>query len=146
MEDDAGRHGGTMHMTLFWGKRVQILFSGWPDSRGLAVYLISLLLVAVAAAITEVLGGLVRRLAPSPSTSLSRRILSGTAGTAFHAFRMSLLYLVMLAVMSFNVGVLIAAVVGHAAGFFIFGSGVFRWAWGRPGGPEAYAGRDYAKH
>eukprot|EP00268_Persea_americana_P019520 TRINITY_DN19999_c0_g1_i2.p1 TRINITY_DN19999_c0_g1~~TRINITY_DN19999_c0_g1_i2.p1 ORF type:complete len:111 (-),score=2.59 TRINITY_DN19999_c0_g1_i2:119-451(-) len=40
---------------------------------------------------------------------------------------MDLAYLVMLAIMSFNVRVLIAAVIGHAIGFLIFGSRVFNW-------------------
>ncbi|MCL7025833.1 hypothetical protein MKW94_027717 [Papaver nudicaule] len=41
--------------------------------------------------------------------------------TVKHGIRVGLLYLVMLAVMSFNVGVLIAAVSGHTLGFFFFG-------------------------
>lgn len=39
-----------------------------------------------------------------------------------HGIGVGLLYFVMLAVMTFNIGVLIAAVSGHALGFFFFGS------------------------
>ncbi|XP_038970585.1 copper transporter 6-like [Phoenix dactylifera] len=41
---------------------------------------------------------------------------------ALHALRVALALIVMLAAMSFNVGVLMAAVLAHALGFFLFGS------------------------
>ncbi|XP_020594606.1 copper transporter 6-like [Phalaenopsis equestris] len=116
-----------MHMTFFWGDRVQILFSGWPGDRGFGVYFFALLLVAIAAAAEEALSTLSRRLAQSPTASPGSRASVGFALTALHTLRMGLLYLVMLAVMSFNVGVLIAAVVGHAVGYFFAGSGTFNW-------------------
>ena len=39
--------------------------------------------------------------------------------TCIYALRMGLVYLVMLSVMSYNLGVFIVAVAGHAAGFFL---------------------------
>lgn len=42
--------------------------------------------------------------------------------TMMYSVRIGLAYLVMLAVMSFNAGVFIVAVAGHAVGFFLFGS------------------------
>lgn len=113
--------GGMMHMTFFWGKRVQILFTGWPGDQGIGMYLLSLLCVLLVAALVELLSGVSRRVASSmPITGLSL--------TALHALRIGLAYLVMLAVMSFNVGVLIAAIVGHALGFLFTGSGLFKWS------------------
>lgn len=46
-------------------------------------------------------------------------LVSGVTQTGVYAVRTVLAYLVMLSVMSFNVGVLIAVVAGHALGFFV---------------------------
>ncbi|XP_020595985.1 copper transporter 6-like [Phalaenopsis equestris] len=130
-----GTGGGMAQMAFYWGERPQILFFGWPGNRGQHIYILALLLVAAVAAISECLSILSRRFAPQSSTRASFRPAFGLALTAVHTLKMGLLYLVMLAVMSFNVGVFIAAVAGHAIGFLIVGSGVFRWA--RAGGPHA---------
>nr|XP_009419914.2 PREDICTED: copper transporter 6-like [Musa acuminata subsp. malaccensis] len=96
----------TMHMTFFWGENVEILFSGWPGDRGLGMYLLALLFVLAISALTDFL------------STVSRRRCGGMAAV-LHAVRMGLGYLVMLAVMSFNGGILVAAVAGHALGFLL---------------------------
>ncbi|KAK1311556.1 Copper transporter 1 [Acorus calamus] len=117
-----------MHMTFFWGKDGYILFHGWPGER-LGMYVLALVAVFVASVAVEWLG--------------SARIESDRAGarvarTVVHAVRVGLAYLVMLALMSFNVGVFIAAVAGHAFGFMVFSSRVIggfeRVNWGKPNG------------
>ncbi|KAM0853965.1 hypothetical protein ACQ4PT_050720 [Festuca glaucescens] len=109
---------GMMHMAFFWGDRAVVLFPGWPGDRGAGMYLLCLLLVLALAALTEALALLSRRLARrgggGEATASSAALL-----TAVHAARMGMAYLVMLAVMSFNVGVLLAAVAGHALGFLL---------------------------
>ncbi|KAL0460557.1 UNVERIFIED_CONTAM: Copper transporter 1 [Sesamum latifolium] len=45
--------------------------------------------------------------------------------TWLYAVRISMAYVVMLAVMSFNAGILFAAVAGYSLGFLVFGSRVF---------------------
>ncbi|KAH7678184.1 Ctr copper transporter protein [Dioscorea alata] len=119
-----GGGGMMMHMTFFWGKRVQILFTGWPGDQGIGMYLLSLLCVLLVAALVELLSGVSRRVARPNASSMSM----GLSLTVLHALRIGLAYLVMLAVMSFNVGVLIAAIVGHALGFLFTGSGFFKWS------------------
>ncbi|KAE8039154.1 hypothetical protein FH972_011592 [Carpinus fangiana] len=57
--------------------------------------------------------------------STADNITAGLVQTTMYAVRVGLAYLLMLAVMSFNVGVLLAAVGGCTVGFFIFGSRVF---------------------
>ncbi|CAL9194144.1 unnamed protein product [Musa hybrid cultivar] len=104
---------GMMHMTFFWSTRAQILFSCWPGDRGAGAYVLALFLVAAASALVDCLSAVLHRLSRGDRVSLA------LLRTALHAARMGLAYLVMLAVMSFNVGVLIAAIVGHALGFLL---------------------------
>ncbi|CAL9765107.1 unnamed protein product [Musa acuminata subsp. burmannicoides] len=113
---------GMMHMTFFWSTRAQILFSCWPGDRGAGAYVLALFLVAAASALVDCLSAALHRLSRGDRVSLA------LLRTALHAARMGLAYLVMLAVMSFNVGVLIAAIVGHALGFLLTGSGLLKRA------------------
>ncbi|XP_010685661.1 copper transporter 6-like [Beta vulgaris subsp. vulgaris] len=105
-----------MHMTFYWGKNGEILFSGWPGTRT-GMYILALVLVFLLALLVEWLAG-------------SRLVKTGDKGslscvlrTLVHALRMGLAYILMLAVMSFNVGVFIVVIVGHALGYLVFGSG-----------------------
>lgn len=56
----------------------------------------------------------------------THHVAAGLVQTSLHALRIGLAYLVMLAVMSFNGGVFLAAVAGHTLGFLLFGSRVFK--------------------
>jgi solute carrier family 31 (copper transporter), member 1 len=106
-------NGMIMHMTFFWGKDALILFSSWPGNAGIGMYLLSLLFIFFLAALAEALVAFSSRVSQSGLTTSNAFIL-----TTIHALKMGVLYLVMLAVMSFNVGVFLATVAGHAVGFF----------------------------
>ena len=99
------------HMTFFWGKNSEILFTGWPGADG-GMYALALVAVFALAFVLEFLGS--RRL----DALLPR-------AAAVHALRVGAAYLLMLAIMSFNGGVLLVAVAGHAAGFLAFKAGRF---------------------
>ncbi|CAN6471530.1 unnamed protein product [Victoria cruziana] len=107
-----------MHMTFFWGRDAEVLFDGWPGTSG-GMYALSLILVFLIALLVEWL----------PACRYARPAGGGLAAgllqTLVYTLRTGLAYLVMLAVMSFNVGVLLVAVAGHALGFLLFGSRVF---------------------
>ncbi|KAF5744557.1 copper transporter family protein [Tripterygium wilfordii] len=116
----AGMHPHMMmhHMTFFWGNNAEILFSGWPGTRT-GMYALALIFVFLLAFLAELL---------SQWTFIKQDVASVAVGliqTVAHAVRVSLAYLVMLALMSFNGGVFIAAVAGHTLGFLVFGSGLF---------------------
>ncbi|KAJ8437896.1 hypothetical protein Cgig2_031412 [Carnegiea gigantea] len=108
-----------MHMTFYWGTDAQILFSGWPGTSP-GMYALSLLVVFVLAVLVEWLS---RSSLIKPG--VLNDVVSGLVRTVLHALRMGLAYLVMLAIMSFNGGVFIAAVAGHAVGFLVFGTRAF---------------------
>ncbi|KAK4780576.1 hypothetical protein SAY87_016682 [Trapa incisa] len=116
---DDGMKKMAVHMTFFWGKDGNILFSGWPGT-STGMYALALLLIFALAILVEFLYRcqLVREQPSSLFGSLLR--------TVAHAVRVGLAYLIMLALMSFNGGVFLVAVLGHAVGFLFFGSGVFR--------------------
>ena len=103
---------GFSHMTFFWSKNSEILFSGWPGTRT-GMYVLALLFVFLLSFIAEWLSCPLR----NPKTN-------GLTQTLLHGIWVGVAYLVMLAVMSFNVGVLIVAIVGHVLGYFVFGSGL----------------------
>ncbi|XP_077237139.1 uncharacterized protein LOC143878792 [Tasmannia lanceolata] len=109
-----------MHMTFFWGKDVEILFHGWPG-HSLGMYFLALFFIFTLSVMVEWISG-----SRFIKLGRSNRVQTGLFQTGLHALRMGLAYMVMLAVMSFNAGVLIVAVAGHAVGFLVFGSCVFK--------------------
>ncbi|RWR76233.1 copper transporter 6 [Cinnamomum micranthum f. kanehirae] len=119
---DMNMHHGKemlMHMTFFWGKNTEVVFSGWPGT-SLGMYLLSLIVVFVISVLLEWIStcNLIK-----PGTP---RLAAGLMQTLMHTLRMGLAYLVMLALMSFNGGIFIVAVAGHSVGFLIFGSRMFK--------------------
>ncbi|CAM0883482.1 unnamed protein product [Alopecurus aequalis] len=115
---NGGRRMHYMHMTFYWGKNSEILFNGWPGSRG-GMYALALVATFALAVLVEFLGSF-RGL----DSYISTRGRRAAAGAAVHAVRVAGAYVLMLALMSFNVGVLLAAVAGHAAGFLLFKAGL----------------------
>ncbi|KAM3376155.1 copper transporter 1 [Capsicum galapagoense] len=113
-------HHMMMHMTFFWGKNTEILFSGWPGYDNLGMYILALVVVFFIAILVEFL---------SHSKYIKEDADNLTAGllqTTLYGLRIGLAYVVMLAVMSFNAGVFLVAIVGHSFGFLVFGSRVFK--------------------
>ncbi|TMW82238.1 hypothetical protein EJD97_006447 [Solanum chilense] len=104
---------GLTHMTFFWGKNAEILFSGWPGTRT-GMYVLALIIVFVVSLFVEWL---------SNSNYLKDKMsnYNGLVKTFVHGLKIALAYLLMLAIMSFNVGVFIVVVAGHTLGYFLFG-------------------------
>ncbi|XP_038883235.1 copper transporter 2-like [Benincasa hispida] len=101
-----------MQMSFYWGKDAVVLFSGWPKE-SLGLYILAFFFIFLLAFAVEFLSH-------TPPNKLSKSpIASASIQAVVYAFRTSLVYLVMLAVMSFNVGIFIAAVAGHTLGFFV---------------------------
>ncbi|XP_031487173.1 copper transporter 6-like [Nymphaea colorata] len=109
-----------MHMSLYWGKDVWILFADWPGT-SLGQYILSLIIVFLGAVIVEWLAFLKTNQKPGLNP-----IPTGFFQAVVYGFRVFFAYCVMLAVMSFNLGVVIVAVVGHGVGYWLFGTQAFK--------------------
>lgn len=100
--------------TSFWvGTNVMVLFPGWPGNYSLLDYYLALLLVFVLSFLS--------------TTPRMIRVTSARCFPMFlllHAFKHGLekclFYLVVLCVVTFNVGVFLAAMAGHAVGYFMY--------------------------
>ncbi|CAG7879841.1 hypothetical protein HID58_009078 [Brassica napus] len=112
-------HGGMMHMTFFWGKNTEVLFDGWPGT-SLTMYWVCLAAIFAFSALSEWISrcGVMKA---GPAT-----FGGGIVQTVVYTVRAGLSYLIMLAVMSFNGGVFLAAMAGFGLGFMIFGSRAFK--------------------
>ncbi|KAL3753729.1 hypothetical protein ACJRO7_001036 [Eucalyptus globulus] len=101
-----------MHMSFYWGKDAIILFSNWPEQR-LSMYVLALFFVFILALAVEILS-----VSPNIKNGMNP-LVGGAVQAAVYGLKMALAYMVMLSLMSFNVGVFIVAVIGHAFGFFL---------------------------
>ncbi|PIA54530.1 hypothetical protein AQUCO_00900823v1 [Aquilegia coerulea] len=113
-------HKMMMHMTFFWGKNAEILFSGWPGTSS-GMYVLALIIVFVFSMLIEWFSH-----SQFIKNTSSSHISAGLVQTVMHTIRVGLSYLVMLALMSFNGGIFLMAVAGHSVGFLIFGSRIFK--------------------
>lgn len=103
-----------MHSSFYWGKHATILFGGWPN-QSLSMYILAVFCVFVLAMVVELSSALATTMRTETNPTKA-----GFRHSLVYGFRLGLAYLVMLALMSFNLGVFLAALVGHALGFFIF--------------------------
>ncbi|CAA2961610.1 copper transporter 5.1-like [Olea europaea var. sylvestris] len=130
-----------MHMTLYWGKKVTILFDSWKTDSWTS-YFLSLLacfLVSVFYQYMEdrrlrfkLLSVKTQKLSNGSAALNSPLLLSNFAsrggkwaasrfaGAILFGVNSAIGYLLMLAIMSFNGGVFIAVVVGLAIGYLVF--------------------------
>ncbi|CAJ2670613.1 copper transporter 6-like protein [Trifolium pratense] len=101
-----------MQMSFYWGRKATVLFSGWPNNN-LGMYILAILFVFFLAMTAEILSN------QPPIKRGTNPLVGGLIQSCVHFFRIGFIYLLMLAVMSFNVGIFFAAVFGHTLGFFV---------------------------
>ncbi|XP_059669801.1 copper transporter 6-like [Cornus florida] len=110
--DHSMKDNMAMHMNLFWGKDVIILFAGWPGT-SLGMYVLALCFVFLLALSVEFFSF---SMVVKPGTN---PVAGGLTQAAVYALRTALAYLIMLSVMSLNIGIFLVAVAGHTVGFFL---------------------------
>ncbi|XP_050215882.1 copper transporter 5 [Mercurialis annua] len=123
-----------MHMTLYWGIKVTLLFDSWKTDSWPS-YLVSLLACCLFSAFYQYMED--RRIkfktlavavnntpsqgVPLLGSSKLRRFSSAKFASAIlFGFNSAIGYLLMLAVMSFNGGVFLAIVAGLSVGYLLF--------------------------
>uniref|UniRef100_A0A7N0TGA7 Copper transport protein n=1 Tax=Kalanchoe fedtschenkoi TaxID=63787 RepID=A0A7N0TGA7_KALFE len=121
---------GQAQMTFYWGRPTDILIRGWPGESP-TMYALALITIFLTSVLIEWLSH-ARLVKPQMNDTVA-----GLLQTLMYAVRTCLAYLVMLAVMSFNVGIFVAAIGGYGAGFMIFGSRVFKKSGEDDGGKPA---------
>ncbi|XP_010529786.1 PREDICTED: copper transporter 4 [Tarenaya hassleriana] len=110
-----------LHPTFYWGYECEVLFHGWPDSsRGM--YALAIIFVFSLAFFAEWL----TRCSDADAISGADKLARTAFRTAMYGVRSGFNYLVVLAVVSFNGGIFLAAVFGHALGFAVFRGRAFR--------------------
>ncbi|KAK2985663.1 hypothetical protein RJ640_023477 [Escallonia rubra] len=117
--DGTHPHHKILHTAFYWGTEAEIMFPGWPG-KSPGMYALALVFVFTLAVLVE---GLSHCTVVKPG---SNRVAGGFFQTGIFAVRAGLAYMVMLAVMSYNAGVFLVAVAGHAVGFAVFRSFGFR--------------------
>ncbi|XP_034681028.1 copper transporter 3-like [Vitis riparia] len=99
------QHGG------FWfGADVDILFAGWPSGHGHFHFYMALVLVFMLSMCAQMY-------AMTPMTSPKMVPKSLIQHAALHCFRTFINFLVLLCVITFNLGVLITVLLGHVGGY-----------------------------
>lgn len=102
-----------MHTGFYWGKDVTVLFEGWPENSS-GKYVLAFLFVLILGVIMEALSVLETAKVKTNSPKLGAFIQA-----CVHTLGMAFAYFVVLAVMSYNVGIFIAALAGHGIGYFL---------------------------
>lgn len=113
-----GRRRIPIHTSFYWGHNVDILFHCWPGDSAV-MYAVALILVFVMSLLVECLS-FTNIVKVKPGTS--NDVVGSLLRTGLYGVRTGFSYLVMLAVMSFNGGVFLAAIGGHVIGFMVFGT------------------------
>ncbi|XP_074271661.1 copper transporter 5-like [Silene latifolia] len=124
-----------MHMTFYWGKKVTVLFDWWKTESWTS-YALTLLVcflfavfyqymedrrlsfLAMAVAPPHQQPSIAAPLIPRLGTRVGKWVRVATA--VLVGVNSGIAYMLMLAVMSFNWGVLIAIVLGFGVGYFLF--------------------------
>ncbi|XP_045823778.1 copper transporter 5-like [Trifolium pratense] len=125
-----------MHMTLYWGKNVTLLFDSWTTDSWTS-YILSLIACFVIATFYQYLENIRIRLKffsgegrggstvaeiQTPLLGLNKVSRNKVVESVLFGVNSAIGYLLMLAIMSFNGGVFVAIVFGLTVGYFLFRS------------------------
>ncbi|CAJ2675150.1 unnamed protein product [Trifolium pratense] len=125
-----------MHMTLYWGKNVTLLFDSWKTDSWTS-YILSLIACFVIATFYQYLENIRIRLKffsgegrggstvaeiQTPLLGLNKVSRNKVVESVLFGVNSAIGYLLMLAIMSFNGGIFVAIVFGLTIGYFLFRS------------------------
>ncbi|KAJ0258827.1 Copper transporter 4 [Hirschfeldia incana] len=112
-----------IHPTFYWSYNCEVLFHGWPGSSR-SMYALALIFVFSLAFLAEWF----TRCSDAAASIKPEadKVAKVAFRTAMYAVKSCFSYLVILAVVSFNGGVFISAILGHAFGFVVFRGRAFR--------------------